>query len=205
VAKVIVDFSNVKQGNFNPAQVPEGDYVAKITKAEIGQSKAGNQQIVFTLQLEGKRGTYPYYCGLVENQLWKLRNILVAAGITVPKKKLNIDPDKVLGRSVGVEMTDDEYEGRIKSIIASVFAASEVTGAVVDEDAEPEDDEDEEEAPAPVARKKATKVAPAPVEEDEDEEDEEPAPAPVARKKKAAPAPVANDDEDEDELDVDEI
>lgn len=180
MAKVIVDFSNVKeQGNFNPTQVPEGDYVAKITKTEVGTSKAGNQQIIFTLQIEGQRGTYPFYCGLVENQLWKLRNILVAAGVTVPKKKLNIDPDKVVGRSVGVEMTDDEYEGRMKSVIASVFPASEVSGTASD-DAEPDVEDD--------------------VEDDEDEE-----PVPVvkkAAKKKAAPAPV---DEDDDELDVDEI
>src|SRR5690606_37303696 len=84
--------------------------------------------------------SYPYYCKLQENQLWKLRNLLIAAGLSVPKKKLKLDPNRVVGKTIGVTMEDDEYDGKLKSVIAAVFPAAElVEGNIVDD--EPEDDE----------------------------------------------------------------
>jgi len=176
-----VDFSNVRErGNFNPKHVPEGDYAAKIVKVEDGESKKdGSFQYIFTFKLKKySQVSYPYYCKLEENQLWKLRNLLVAAGMNVPKSKLKLDPNKVVGKEVGVTMEDDEYEGKMKSIIASVFPISELADtddedseSSYDEDAEDDDSEepDEEEAPAPKAKKKAAPV----VEEDDEEEEDE--------------------------------
>lgn len=202
--KKILDFSNVKeQGNFNPRNVPEGDYIAKITAVDEGESKSGTDQWIFTFEVEGVRGgKYPYYCGLVENQLWKIRNLFTAAGITVPKKRVGVDPNKLVGKIVGVELVDDEYEGRMKSVINSIFDKSEVgeSDFVADE----EEDEDDVPAPKKTAKKKAAPV----VEEDEDEDDEEEeeeAPAPKRRaKKKVAPVEVEEDDDEEDEDDEDE-
>lgn len=205
--KKILDFSNVKeQGNFNPRNVPEGDYIAKVTAVDEGESKQGTEQWIFTFEVEGVRGgKYPYYCGLVENQLWKIRNLFTAAGITVPKKRVGVDPNKLVGKIVGVELVDDEYEGRMKSVITAIFDKSEVGES--DFVAEEEDD-DEDDVPAP-KKKVATKKKAAVVEDDEDEDDEEEeeeAPAPKRRaKKKAAPVEVEDDDDDEeDEDDEDE-
>ena len=202
--KKILDFSNVKeQGNFNPRNVPEGDYIAKVTAVDEGESRSGTDQWIFTFEVEGVRGgKYPYYCGLVENQLWKIRNLFTAAGITVPKKKVGVDPNKLVGKIVGVELVDDEYEGRMKSVINSIFDKSEVgeSDFVADE----EEDEDDVPAPKKTAKKKAAPV----VEEDDDEDDEEEeeeAPAPKRRaKKKVAPVEVEEDDDEEDEDDEDE-
>lgn len=204
--KKILDFSNVKeQGNFNPRNVPEGDYLAKVTAVDEGESKSGTDQWIFTFEVEGVRsGKYPYYCGLVENQLWKIRNLFTAAGITVPKKKVGVDPNKLVGKVVGVELVDDEYEGRMKSVINAIFDKSEVgeSDFVADEE-----DDEEDDVPAP--KKTATKKKAAPVvEEDDDEDDEEEeeeAPAPKRRaKKKVAPVEVEEDDDEEDEDDEDE-
>lgn len=138
--KVTVDFTNVKDGgNFNSKRLPAGDYAATITKVDKGQSKNGNDQLVFSIQpTDHRSAVYPYYCGLVENQLWKLRNLLLAAGVKVPKKKTSIDVDRLVGVTIGIALEDDEYEGKERSTIESIFAASEVEGASGVEDSEDE-------------------------------------------------------------------
>lgn len=143
-----VDFSGVKdRGNFNPKHVAEGDYAATITNVEDGESKKdGSFQYIFTIKLEKySQHSYPYYCKLQENQLWKLRNIAVAAGLNVPKKRMKFDPNKVMGKKIGVTMADDEYEGKMKSVIDAVFPMSELAeGAEIDDsDTDAPDDFDE--------------------------------------------------------------
>lgn len=161
----MVDFSNVKDGgNFNTSQVASGDYLAKITKVEDAKSKGDDTHMyVFTIKLTKHSSyAYPYYCKLQENQLWKLRNLLIAAGMTVPKKRMKLDPNKVVGKTVGVTMEDDEYEGKMKSVVAAIFPAAELmdgSEAVDDDDDETEEEYETEEADE--------------VEDDEDEAEEE--------------------------------
>lgn len=196
----VIDFTNVKEGSgFNKRRLPAGDYLARITRVEDSPSKKdGEAQWLFTLVPEGhKSAAFPYYCKLVENQLWKLRNLIQAAGIAVPKKKIKLDPEKLVGKLVGITLEDDEYDGKEQSVIAAIFEASEVTDSSLP--AEPDEDDDDEEEVAPPPRKKA---APAPEPEDDDEDDDEDeAPAPPKAKKKAAPV----EDDDLDELDLDDL
>lgn len=148
----VVDFSNVKDGggNFNKKRVPAGDYLAKVLKVEDAVSKKDDAfQYLFTIALVNKHTDrkFPYYCKLQENQLWKLRNLLIAAGMNVPKKRMKLDPSKVVGKLIGVTLEDDEYDGKAQSVIASIFPASELAEDSPADD-EPEDDEgidDEEE------------------------------------------------------------
>ena len=124
-----VDFSNVKDGgNFNRSRIPAGDYLAKIVKVEDAVSKKDDAfQFLFTIQIQKRPSSkFPYYCKLQENQLWKLRNLLIAGGLTVPKRKVKVDPNKLVGRRIGVTIEDDEYEGREQSQIAGVFPAAEL-------------------------------------------------------------------------------
>lgn len=189
----IVDFSNVKDASgFNTKPVPPGDYLAKIVKVADAESKKdGTFQFVFSIRLEKfSQNTYPYYCKLQENQLWKLRNLLIAAGMNVPKRRMKLDPSKVVGKTIGITMEDDEYDGKPKSTIASVFPASELGDDLVnDSTAEDEDDladaaeddmeddlndlELEDDTPAPKAKKAAAKPAPEVEDDDEEEEEEE--------------------------------
>lgn len=189
----VVDMSKVKErGDFNPKQLPDGDYLAKVTKVVDHKSKAGNKSWLYTISItspKGKGATYPYYCGVDADQLWKVRNLFVAAGLNVPKKKVRLDPNKAVGRAIGVTLEEDEpYNGKIKSVIASVMPVSEVGDAEddADEDDEEADEEDVEETE----------------EEDDEEEDEEP--APKAKKGKKSKKPV-DDDEDLEELEVEDI
>ena len=126
--KRAVDFTGVQdKSGINPKHVPEGDYLAVIDTVTEGESNSGNLQWVFTVSLVNKKGggSYPYYCQLEDN-LWKLRNFIMATGIEVPKKRIAIDPNKLLKKEIGITLVDDEYEGRMKSVIDNVFPADDV-------------------------------------------------------------------------------
>lgn len=207
-ASQVLDFTDVKDGgSFNKKRVPGGDYEARITKVADAPTKkkddgtGGEPQWLYTIELTKvyTDRKFPFYCKLTANQLWKLRNLFIAAGKPIPKKKVKLNPNLVVGKIIGVTLEDDEYEGKLQSNVVQTFPASDLVGSDDDEpedeyDEEAEDDEEEEPAPAPARRKKA---APAPVEEeeeeeeeaeDEDEEDEEPAPPVKARAKASIPA-----------------
>lgn len=181
-----LDFTNVKDGGgtFNKKRQPEGDYRAKVTKVQDVESKADKTPMwLFTIEVG--TGTYAYYCKHVENQLWKIRNLLVAAGISVPKKRVKVDPNKVVGKFIGVTLEDDEYDGKPQSNIAAVFPASEL-----DDTADDDDDDDVEEE----------------VDDTEEVEDDEEEEAPAPKRKKAAPAPVEEEDDDElEEIEIEDI
>lgn len=171
----VIDLTNVKDGgNFNKRRMPAGDYPARITKVEDAKSKADETfQWLFTIAVDNG-GTYPYYCKLQENQLWKVRNLCIAAGMNVPKKKLKLDPEKLVGKRIAVTLEDDEYEGKKQSVVQATFPLSELDDYSDDEDAvgDDADEEEDEEEVAPPPRKKAkSKPAPEP-EEDEEDEDE---------------------------------
>lgn len=157
-----VDFSNVKErGDFNPHRVEAGDYAAIITKVEDSEVKSGDNKgdfmYVFTIKLQKySQYTYPYRCKITENQLWKLRNIAVAAGLNVPKKRMKFDPNKVVGKLIGVTLEDDEYEknGKMvdKSEVSAVFPASELAdGADIDDSDEAFDEGSDDDGPVAVA------------------------------------------------------
>lgn len=170
----VIDLTNVKEGgNFNKKRQPEGDYPARITKVEDAPAKGdGTFQWCFTIQV--KTGTYPYYCKMQENQLWKIRNLCIAAGLNVPKKRIKLDPEKLVGKQIAVTLEDDEYEGKKQSNIAATFPLSELDDySAEDDDAIGDDADDEEEEVAPPPAKKAAKRKPAPAPEPEEDEDEE--------------------------------
>jgi hypothetical protein len=170
-----LDFTNVKEGgSFNKRHQAPGDYKAKVTKvADEKSKKDGVKMWLFTIEVGS--GTYPLYCKHEENQLWKIRNLFVAAGINVPKKRVNVDPNKVVGKTIAVTLEDDEYEGKMQSTVAATFPVSELEAT---ED-EGDDDEDDTEEDTPSA-------------DDDDDEDEEEAPQPKAKKKKEKKAKEAS-------------
>lgn len=210
---VEVDFSNVKDSTgINPKHKPEGEYLLKVTKAEVTKTKGDDPQpmVVFLLQsIEDRSAVYPYYCPLADASLWKIRTLFINLGLPVPKSKGKLNIGLAVGKEIGVGLEDDEYNGKLKSVITNTFPANEleaVSSESDDEDYEDDEDEDEEEAPAPKAKAKKKKPAPV-VEEDEDdeedEEEEEEAPAPKARKKRK-PAPVVEEEDEEEEDDEEE-
>jgi hypothetical protein len=207
-----LDFTNVKEGGkFNKKRFPEGDYAAKITKVEDAESKRDKSPMwLYTIEVKhkGAVGTYPYYCQMSENVLWKLRQLFAACGIIIPKKRVSLDPNKIVGRSIGVTLQDSEYNDKINSEVQFAIPLSEVVSADEEEDEETDDEEVEEEETA--EEEEETEE----VEEEEEEEEPEPAPKRRVATKKAAPAPPAKKagpkkrtvkDEDLEELDLEDL
>ncbi|AZS11792.1 hypothetical protein PBI_NINA_38 [Gordonia phage Nina] len=150
VAKI--DFTNVTEGSgIRPKQLPPGEYAASIKDVKAGNSKkTGTPQWCFLIVPDKHPGaTYPYYCQLTADQAWKIRQVLVAIGVSVPKSVKTIDASKLIGKKLGIILEDDEYEGKLKSVIDSLIPLSEVdegdTPAADDED----DDESENSADEP--------------------------------------------------------
>lgn len=186
-----MDFTNVKErGDINPVHKPEGDYRAKVTKV-LDIKMGETQRDAWNFVIKVGTGTYPYRCGFTEKELWKIRNIFVACGVSVPKKRVKVNPDLVVGKDLAVTLIDHEYEGRLSSEVAAVFPIGELEG-----DGTPVDDEDEED-------EEEEAMAAAPADEDEEEDEEEEAPKPKSKKKKAK-APV-DDDEDLESLDIEDL
>lgn len=161
--KVSVDFTNVKDSSgINPKQMPEGDYAAIIKKVEEVEKKdKSGKQLLFTIGLlDHASVSYPYYCGYEANVLWKLRNLMISSGVNAPKKAFSFDAEKLVGKKLAVTLEDDEYDGKMKSVIAAVFPMSELE-AEVDEEPAADADVDSPEV--------STEAAPA--DEDEDELD----------------------------------
>lgn len=157
-------------------RIPEGNYRAKIDKVYSKKFSTGSQgvvwEIVITDEGKGKGARFWYNNTLVDKDgevmtasLWSFRGVLQALkpAIKIPDKLMNIPFEKLVGRTVAIEVTDDEDdEGKIRSQIIDVFKEElleedeEDDEEEEDEDAEEEEEEDDDEASE---------------EEDEDEEE----------------------------------
>lgn len=206
----VVDFGKIKdRGPFNPTHIDEGDYIATCTHFQDGESKAGNPMWSFGFKIPGKAGTFPYHIVIDGTQDWKIKNMIIACGMALPKSRAKVAPERFLKRKFGVTMVDDEYEGRLKSVINDMIPQADVTTNGAGKKRRPVDDDDDEDLEEDDVE-----------EDDEDEEDEEPEPPRRKRAaaKKAAPRKAAarkrrardededeDEDEDLDELDLDEV
>lgn len=163
MAKAIqLDFTNVKDGgNFNKKHQAPGDYKAKVVKVDDVAKKDDPSVKMWLFTIQVGTGTYPYYCTYTaENQLWKIRNLFVAAGINIPKKRMAVDPNKVVGKAIGVTLEDEEYEGKMQSVVQSTFPTSELEGDGGSDEADDDEGEAElEEVDTPQAEEKPKKKA----------------------------------------------
>ena len=132
----IVDFTNVKEGGgqFKKTHYPAGDYPGKIL-AVVDTTKKDDKSVKMWLWTIGvKGGKYPYYTNRVDpNQAWKIRNLFVAAGVNVPKKRAKVDPNLIVGKDIAVTLDDEEYDGKMQSVVNSTFPLSELEATEEDE------------------------------------------------------------------------
>jgi hypothetical protein len=150
--KIRLDFSKVEErSGWNTKEIPEGVHEMKIVSVEVGEAKDGTDMITYGLvptNPKYKTRLFPYYCKLQQNQLFKIRDLLVAAGISVPKKVTSIDPEAPVGKIVAAEVSDEtgQYAGR--SSIDGIYdrsIAEDDNDAGDEPDDEVEDDEVEDE------------------------------------------------------------
>lgn len=148
MARIKLDFTKTEErSGWNTRQIPEGIYAAEIVSLQETEAQDGTAMLVYGFRPTQKRfrtRLFPYYCKLQQNQLWKLRDLLVAAGMSVPKKVVNIDPNKIVGATVAIEIEDDTYNGQVRSNMQSVYSL-DLLDDLDDEEAadEPEELEDD--------------------------------------------------------------
>lgn len=141
MAKLSIDFSDVKAPSFSTVHQAPGVYNAKIAGVEMAKTKSDNTDML-VFAIKAGSGRYPYYCKIVPNQLWKLRELIEAVGTKVPNKVVQIDPAKYVGAKINVELEDDSYQGKLRSRVARVATFSELDPKPKAA-AEPEVEEDE--------------------------------------------------------------
>lgn len=125
MAKLSIDFSDVKSPMYSSVHQEPGVYNAKIDGVGMTKTKSDNtDMLVFAIKVGP--GRYPYYCKIVPNQLWKLRELIEAAGTKVPNKVVQIDPAKYVGANINVELEDDTFYSKLRSRVARVAEFSEV-------------------------------------------------------------------------------
>lgn len=125
MAKLSIDFSDVKSPVYSSVHQEPGVYNAKIDGVDMTKTKSDNtDMLVFAIKVGP--GRYPYYCKIVPNQLWKLRELIEAAGTKVPNKVVQIDPAKYVGARINVELEDDTFYSKLRSRVARVAQFAEV-------------------------------------------------------------------------------
>lgn len=193
----VLDMTDVKDsgGLFNKKHRRPGDYKAKITKVEDARKKDDPKKKMWLFTIEIGTGTYPYYCTFDEKSLWKIKQLFAAAGIPVPKKRVKLDPNKLLKKFIGVTLDDDTYGDKLRSSIESVFPTSELEEEGSDEEDEDDIDDEDEEEDEEQPKKKVTKKAAA----------KPPAKAAKGKKGKKGKKKAAVDDDELEELDVEDI
>jgi hypothetical protein len=171
---ISVNFEGVESGGGRP--VPDGNYNASLHKLtqEEGQSSGEPYLHCVWKVADGKcaGATIHDNISLQPQSLWRFRTILECLGIEVEEDDMDIDPDDLIGAVCGIEVTNEDYEGKDRPRVTG-FMGAEEEGEEEEEDEE-EDEEPEEEAPK--KRRSRKKKEEPEEEEDEDEEEEEPEP-----------------------------
>lgn len=152
--KIRLDFSKTEErSGWNTKHIAEGLHKMKIASVEETEAQDGTAMLVYALVPDDARyktRRFPFYCKLQQNQLWKLRDLIVAAGGTVPKKAVSIDPNAIVGKYIAAEVEDDTYQGNVRSQVQGTYGldvldedGSAGDAGDADEDEEYEGDEDE--------------------------------------------------------------
>lgn len=166
---ITVDFTDVDAGGAMPT--PDGIYTAEIRSAEPDVSSNGNDMIVVRYRTNIGSTVFDRFM-LLPQSLWVLRTALECMGYDTPDGEFEFDPDDLVGQTLGLEITNEEFEERDQPRVTGYLqydaAEAQVEEVPVAEEEEEEDPEEEEE------------------EEESEEEEEEEAPAKKSRKK--APA-----------------
>jgi len=164
---VVVDFGDTESRGgakgARSAHVPEGDYAVKVKKAELGKSSEKETPGIFvtyevTSPKAFKGKILRDRLWLSDKALWRVRQTWEALGVTVPSKKVKLDPRKIVGKTCAVTVEDEEYDEKVRSNVVDTFLLSEYQELQESDDEELDEDEDEEEEED---------------DEDEDEEDDE--------------------------------
>lgn len=175
--KMKLDFTGVETFNM-PA---EGVHKVKIEKIEETVSQGGNDmfKVTFVVIAGASKGckvieNYP----LIDTALWKLKGLLEAIGMKADGR-VQIDLDKMEGKTLELTVKYEEYEGKDRARVAETRKiGAAITGDEddIDEDDDDELDEDEEDE----------------LDDEEDDEEDEEEEEPPKKSKKSKKSTKSN-------------
>lgn len=151
-----IDFTGVESFN-KPA---EGVHKAKITKVEETTSQGGNEMFRITFKVVSGPSKD---CVVVENYpitdtaLWKLKSLLQAIGMKA-EGRVQIDLDKMEGKTLEIEVYYEEYNGQDRAKISETRKLAAVSSSDEDDDEELDVDDDEDEEPEEKPKKSTKKT-----------------------------------------------
>jgi hypothetical protein len=188
---VRIDFSKEEGGGGGNKRYKEGDYRAKIVKIKHGQSSEKHTPGIFVgfkiidgPDPKAKGNNINDRLWLTPKSLYRIRNLLEAIGLKVPKSMVSIPLTKLIGKEVGITLVDDEYQDKKRSEVADYIDLETLAEAdAVDADDEDDDPFDDDDKKSKKNGKKSKK----------------------GKKGKKGKKAKAQDDEDLEELDLDEL
>lgn len=213
-----IDFSKEEEsGGGGNVRWPEGDYHVKIVAAKaVRSSEKDTPGLAVTFQvLEGKKKGKK-----ITDTLWitpkslrRVRLLLEAVGVKVPKSAVNIPLGKLKNKVLWIEIGDEEREGydtRSRITFEGFMSEDDYEGEDTDDEDdldEDEDDDEEEDEDEDDDEEDDDED-----EDDDDDEDEDEPEEPVKKKRRAKPAAkksrkkkAAADDDEIEDLDLDEL
>lgn len=142
MAGIVIDLSNYKDRT--SARVPEGTYLVNVEDIEVGETRKGDPMLTVYLKIIGgdQDGlNLVDRLTLTEKAMFRAVDFLRGLGIKTPKKRIQIDPSKIIGRKVQVEVADGElYRGSIKSEIKGYMRVAKKPSTSSSEDVTEGDD-----------------------------------------------------------------
>lgn len=170
---------------------PEGEWLAKLTKIEMGEVQGSGDDCLKArfevIKGSAKGNTVFETFALSEKALWKLKSFLEAIGVKATGK-ISLDLDKLEGKICIIDVIHDEYNGTKRAKISAYIKPEDDSDDDDDEDEvddEEDDDEEEEEKPAPKSKKPDKKATAKSTKK-------------TSSKKKSEPEPEEDDDDDDD-------
>lgn len=121
--KVSVDFSGVESGGGRA--LPDGEYLLKVVEVEVKEAQAGGQYLAFKYKVANgpmSGATVWDNTSLKPQALWRLRSLLECFNMNPVDGKMDLDLAKMVGKTVFVEIANEEYQGKKKPRIANLIA-----------------------------------------------------------------------------------
>jgi hypothetical protein len=138
------DMSGVEAGR---KAVPEGKYHVRVAAATKEKAKDnGNDYIKLELAItEGKyKGSKLFHnCSLQPQALFNLKGVMLALGMTIPKKAFDLPLSDMVDLECIVDVVHELYEGKKRPNVTAFFGLDE-DDEDEDEDDDDEDDDDED-------------------------------------------------------------
>ena len=118
-----VDFSGVESGGGRA--LPDGEYLLKVVEVEVKDAQNGGQYLAFKYKVANgpMSGAMVWdNTSLKPQALWRLRSLLECFNMSPSDGKMDLDLAKMVGKTVFVEVANEEYQGKKKPRIANLIA-----------------------------------------------------------------------------------